>query len=90
MLTHNTSIHYNREAVEFRELSDCEWKLIKLLLPKTRIGKPRIDDRMAINGILYVLVTDRRCLDRFKRWSARGHGLMSLKPYLIKVILWIR
>jgi transposase len=42
--------------MEFRELSDEEWELIKPLLPP-KTGRPRVDDRRVINGILYVLVT---------------------------------
>jgi transposase len=43
--------------MEFRELSDEEWEIIKPFLPpKSRVGRPRIDDRIVINGILYVLL----------------------------------
>jgi transposase len=60
--------------MEFRELSDggC-------------VGRPRIDDSLVVNGILYVLVTGCRwmalpakygsyktCWDRFRRWSVMG------------------
>ena len=41
----------------FRELPDGEWALIELLLPpKAKTGRPRVDDRMVMNGILYVLL----------------------------------
>ncbi len=44
--------------MECRELSDGVWELIRPLLPpKAKVGRPRIDDRTVINGILYVLVT---------------------------------
>ena len=72
--------------MEFRELSDGEWEVIRPLLPpRARTGRPRVDDRRIINGILYVLVTGCRWMDmpakygsyktawdRFKRWSVRG------------------
>ncbi len=46
--------------MEFRELSDEEWEVVvKPLLPP-RVGRPRADDRMVLNGILYVLVTGCR------------------------------
>ena len=33
--------------MELRELSDCEWELIRPLLPPmARVGRPRIDDRL--------------------------------------------
>jgi len=72
--------------MEFREFSDEEWDIIRLLLPpKARVGRPRADDRMVLNGILYVLVISCRWMDmptrygshktawrRLKRWSDEG------------------
>jgi transposase len=72
--------------MEFRELSDEEWEVIRPLLPpRAGVGRPRIDDRLIINGILYVLVTGCRwmdllarygsyetCWDRFRGWSVMG------------------
>ncbi len=50
--------------MEFRELSDGEWELTKPLLPpKARTGRPRADDGMVRNGILYVLFTGCRWMD---------------------------
>jgi len=38
------------------EFSDEEWEIIRPLLPpKASVGRPRIDDRLIVNGILYVL-----------------------------------
>jgi len=73
-------------VMEFRELSDEEWVLIKPLLPpKAETGRPRADDRATINGILYVLTTGCRWMDmpakygsyvtawrRLKRWQEMG------------------
>ncbi len=40
------------------DLSDAQWKFIKPLLPPpTDIGRPRVDERAVINGILYTLTT---------------------------------
>jgi transposase len=72
--------------MEFRELSDSEWELIKPLLPpRARVGRPRADNRMVLNGILYVLLTGCRWMDmpirhghystafrRLKRWQGEG------------------
>jgi len=50
--------------MEFREVSDEEWDIIRLLLPpKSRVGRPRADDKMVLNGILYVLSTGCRWMD---------------------------
>ncbi|MEM4310889.1 MAG: hypothetical protein QXX95_00670 [Nitrososphaerales archaeon] len=36
--------------MEFREIGDCEWELIRSLLPpRARVGRPRIDDRRVLN-----------------------------------------
>ncbi len=49
---------------EFREVSDGEWEMIKPFLPPmSRVGGPRADDRMVLNGILYVLTTGCRWCD---------------------------
>jgi len=71
----------------FRELSDFEWEVIKPLLPppRSRVGRPRTDDRMILNGILYVLTTGCRWMDmpitygsyktawrRLKKWQDEG------------------
>ena len=50
--------------MEFRELSDDEWGIIKPLLPpRFRVGRPRADDRRVINGIVYVLTTGCRWMN---------------------------
>jgi transposase len=49
---------------EFREVSDYEWEVIRPFLPPmSRVGRPRADDRMVLNGILYVLTTGCRWCD---------------------------
>jgi transposase len=72
--------------MEFRELSDFEWDVIRPFLPpRSRVGRPRADDRMVLNGILYVLTTGCRWMDmplkygsyktawkRLKKWQDEG------------------
>ena len=72
--------------MEFRELSDEQWKFIRQYLPPQPItGRKRADDRKVINGILFVLITVCRWGDmperygsyatawrRLKRWSEEG------------------
>ncbi|MEM1558274.1 MAG: transposase [Thermoproteota archaeon] len=48
--------------MEFREISDGEWELIRLP-PRARNGRPRVNDRRVLNGILYVLITGCRWMD---------------------------
>jgi len=66
-------------------LSDEEWAWIEPLLPTDVRGKPRVDDRLVISGILHVLKSGCRWADvppeygppttiynRFNRWAKRG------------------
>lgn len=66
-------------------LSDQAWAAIEPHLPHGQPGKPRVDDRRVISGILHVLKTGCRWRDvpaaygppttvynRFNRWSRRG------------------
>ena len=66
-------------------LSDKAWAAIDPHLPHGRPGKPRVDDRRVLFGILHVLKTGCRWRDvpaeygpattvynRYNRWSQRG------------------
>ncbi len=66
-------------------LSDAAWAVIEPHLPHGRPGKPRVDDRRVMSGILHVLKTGGRWRDvppeygpattiynRYNRWSRRG------------------
>jgi transposase len=39
------------------ELTDFEWSVIAPLLPNKLRGVPRVDDRLVLNGIFWVLRT---------------------------------
>ena len=66
-------------------LSDEAWAVIEPHLPRGKPGKPRVDDRRVISGILHVLKAGCRWRDvpaeygpattiynRYNRWSRRG------------------
>ena len=65
-------------------LSDADWHRIEAVLPRSRGGRPRTDDRLVITGILHSLATgapfaelepygNPRTLEtRFRRWSQDG------------------
>jgi transposase len=68
------------------ELTDAQWNWIRPVLPlPARRGRPRVDDRRTINGILWVLRTGARwadlprqygaastCHSRLQRWQCEG------------------
>ena len=72
--------------MKFQELTDIQWQIIRSSLPHpAHTGRPRVDDRMTINGILYVLLSGCRWMDmpakygshktvweRHKKWSEKG------------------
>ncbi|MET7312775.1 transposase [Streptomyces sp. NPDC005571] len=43
--------------VRRHELSDEEWDVLSGLLPRTGTGRPRRDDRVVLNGIVWKLRT---------------------------------
>ena len=55
------------------ELSDAAWDLVANLFTETRrSGRPRADDRLMLNGILWVLCSGaawRDMPERFGPWS---------------------
>ncbi|MFF7082093.1 IS5 family transposase [Streptomyces lavendulae] len=67
------------------ELSDAEWELVQPLLPQPALGRPRLDDRRVLNGIVWKFRTGVAWRDvpdrygswaslhtRFRRWAADG------------------
>lgn len=77
---------------DFFWFSDVQWARIESLLPTDVRGKPRVDDRRVLSGIVHALRCGGRwadCADvygpkktlynRFVRWSERGiwEGIFS-------------
>ena len=68
------------------DLTDKQWDLIQPVLPpRPRMGRPRADDRLTLNAILWIMKTGARWVDlpkelgddstahrRLKRWSKDG------------------
>lgn len=78
---------------DFFWFSDAQWSRIEPLLPTDVRGKPRVDDRQVLSGIVHALRCGGRwadCADvygpkktlynRFVRWSERGiwEGIFSV------------
>ncbi|MEM3061509.1 MAG: transposase, partial [Candidatus Bathyarchaeia archaeon] len=58
------------------------------LPPKAKVGRPRADDRLTINGILYVLTTGCRWMDMPIRYGSYKTAWKRLK--LFKAIVSMR
>ncbi|MEU7731191.1 IS5 family transposase [Streptomyces sp. NPDC040724] len=71
--------------VRRHELSDLEWEALSALLPRSSSGRPRLDDRRVLNGIVWKLRTGsawrdvperygpwRTLYTRFRRWALDG------------------
>lgn len=79
------------------DLSDTEWRLIEPLLPNKPRGVARVDDRLVINGIFYILRTGSPWRDlperfgpyttvynRYNRWAKAGVWLKVFETLAAK------
>jgi len=80
------TLRREQRATRSPRLSDDQWeRILPLLPPPAREGRPRADDRRTLDGILYVLRTGSRwrdlpraygshvtCWRRFAEWQASG------------------
>ena len=56
--------------MQFTELTDKQWDMIKPHLPRhANTGRPRSNDRMILNGIIYVLIAGCRWTEMPKRYG---------------------
>ncbi|MEM4252115.1 MAG: transposase [Candidatus Nitrosotenuis sp.] len=59
--------------MKFTEISHVQWKQIQQHLPPpARTGRPRADDRLTINAILFVLITGCRWIDLPARYGSKS------------------
>ena len=57
--------------MQFHELTDKQWDLIKPSLPNlAHTGRSRADDRTVINGVLYVLMSGCRWMDMPSKYGS--------------------
>jgi len=76
--------------MEFRELSDFGWGVVRPFLPpRSRVGRPRADDRMVLNGILYVLTTGCRWMDMPLEYGSYKTAWKRLKKWQ-EMSIWDR
>ena len=63
--------------MEFKELTDEQWSFLQGFMPPApKRGRPRLDDRKVLNGILFVLTTGCRWADMPQQ---PGGGLRDCK-----------
>jgi transposase len=68
--------------VKFQELSDIQWNMIQKHIPKpAKTGRPRSDDKMTINGIIYVLITGCRWSEMPKRFGSKSTAHRRLQNW---------
>jgi len=73
--------------MQFQELSDKQWNMIKSYLPKpARTGRPRADDRTTINAIIFVLITGCRWIDLPIRYGSKSSAHRRFQDFQQKGI----
>ena len=59
--------------MQFQELSDNQWNMISKYLPKpAKTGRPRYNDRIIINGIIYVLISGCRWREMPEKYGSKS------------------
>ncbi|MFJ5220734.1 IS5 family transposase [Streptomyces sp. NPDC088354] len=59
-------------VIRRHELTDHEWELLAPLIPRAATGRPRVDDRQVINGMVYKIRTGiswRDLPERYGPWQ---------------------
>ncbi|TXS54788.1 transposase, partial [Streptomyces sp. me109] len=59
-------------VIRRHELTDQEWELLAPLIPRAATGRPRVEDRQVINGMVYKIRTGiswRDLPDRYGPWK---------------------
>ncbi len=73
--------------MKFTEITDSQWSTIQPHLPKpAKTGRPRTDDRTAINAIMFVLVTGCRWIDLPARYGSKSSAHRRFQDFQQKGI----
>lgn len=69
--------------MKFQEITDSQWETIQNHLPPhAKTGRPRADDRMTLNGILFVAITGCRWSEMPKRYDDDSTANLRLRSWL--------
>jgi transposase len=59
--------------MQFQEMTNKQWDMIESHLPKpAKTGRPRTNDRMILNGIMFVLITRCRWTELPTRYGSKS------------------
>ncbi len=68
--------------MKFTEITDKQWDMIEPLLPKpAATGRPRSNDRMVLNGIIYVLSSGCRWSEMPKIYGDDSTANLRLRKW---------
>ncbi len=73
--------------MQFKELTDKQWKMMSQRIPKpAHTGRPRSNDRLILNGIIYVLISGYRWSEMPKRYGFKSTANRRLQNWQQKRI----
>ena len=59
--------------MQFQEITNKQWDMIESHLPRpAKTGRPRANDRMILNGIIFVLITGCRWTELPARYGSKS------------------
>lgn len=68
--------------MQFTELTDKQWSMIKQHIPKpATTGRPRSNDKMILNGIIYVLISGCRWAEMPKKYGDDSTANLRLRKW---------
>ena len=68
--------------MQFQELTDKQWRMMQKYIPKpARTGRPRSNDRVTINGIMFVLVTGCRWREMPEKYGSKSTAHRRLQNW---------
>ena len=75
------------QSMQFIELNDNQWKMIEQHIPKpAHTGRPKSNDRMILNGIIYVLISGCRWSEMPKMYGDDSTANLRLHKWQQKGI----
>ncbi len=70
-------------VIRRHQLTDCEWELLAPLIPRAVTGRPRVEDRKIINGMVHKLRTGISWRDLPARYGPRKTVYTRFRRYAL-------